>query len=85
MTDKQRLKHIADRQPQPLTEGSSLYAAEPTPDGLGTWEGGTAALKCVNNDWVSRKSRANALAEQKHMTGTDYATKITQRNQQERT
>ena len=84
MTDKQRLKHIKDDSRYYVTpEGSSLDAAEPTPDGLGEWQGGPVALKCVNNDWVSRKSRANALAEQKHVTGTDYATKITHRQDQD--
>jgi hypothetical protein len=82
MTDKQRQKHIADREPKPIAEGSSLDAAEPTPDGLGTWEGGTAALKGVNS-WVSLKSAANAKGDNKHATGTEYASKITHRQDQD--
>ena len=46
MTAKQKAKHITDSAAKILTptSGSSLDAAEPTPDGLGAWEGGIAAL-----------------------------------------
>lgn len=76
MSEAQRLKHIADRMPQQLTKASELDAAEPTPDGLGTWEGGPVTLKGANN-WVSQKSHAARTADTKNTPGTDYASKLT--------
>jgi len=58
-----------------LVETSELDAAASTPDGLGTWEGGTAALKGAPN-WVSLKSRATRFADAKRAPGIDYASKI---------
>jgi len=54
---------------------SELTPAETTPDGLGPWEGGTAALKGAPN-WVSLKSRATHFADAKRAPGIDYASKI---------
>lgn len=81
MSEKQRLKHIADReaaQNPVVTEGSSLAGAEPTPDGLGTWEGGTAALK-GSKTWVSEKSHSQRTGDSKNTPSLDYASKITHR------
>lgn len=76
MTAKQKAKHLTDAAAKILTpEKSSLEAAEPTPDGLGPWEGGTAALKGANN-WVSLKSRATRFADAKRAPGTEYAKKV---------
>ena len=82
MSEKQRAKHIADRMPQQLTKLSDLDAADPTPDGLGTWEGGRIALQ-GSNRWVAEKSHAQRTADSKNMPGTDYATKITHRQDQD--
>jgi hypothetical protein len=68
MTEKQRLKHIADREPKPVTEGSSLDAAKATPDGLGEWQGGIQALKGAIN-WVSRKSHPSRTGDFKRTSG----------------
>jgi hypothetical protein len=78
MTQKQHDKHLADRMPQQLTKASELDAAEPTPDGLGAWEGGQAALK-GSNTWVSQKSHSQRTGDSKNAPGTDYASKITHR------
>lgn len=40
MTQKQHDKHITNREPKAVVEGSSLEAAAETPDGLGEWRGG---------------------------------------------
>ena len=74
MSEKQRLKHIADKQPQPLAEGSELDMAASTPDGLGIWSGGTQALKGERN-WVSLKSRASRTADAKNAP-IEYPSKI---------
>jgi len=58
-----------------LVETSELTPAEPTPDGLGEWQGGPAALKGAPN-WVSLKSHASRTASAKNTPGTDYASKI---------
>ena len=57
------------------TSGSSLDAAEPSPDGLGAWEGGIAHRK-------HRRSKGQAPAHrktQKKHSRIDYASKITHR------
>jgi hypothetical protein len=59
---------------------SELDAAEPTPDGLGEWQGGPAALKGAPN-WVSLKSRATRFADAKRAPGTDYPSKINETHQ----
>jgi hypothetical protein len=74
MSEKQRLKHIADRQPQPLTEGSELDAAGPTPDGLGAWNGGKA-----HRSIDGAKAKPQRTGDTKNKPGIDYATKITHR------
>ena len=53
-----------------LIAGSSLDAAEPTPDGLGTWLGGRAELKGAGN-WVALKSHATRTADGKNAHGTN--------------
>ena len=80
MTAKQTSKHITDSAAKILTptSGSSLYAAASSPDGLGAWDGGTAALK-GSRSWVSEKSHASRTAAAKNTPGTDYASKITHR------
>lgn len=80
MSEKQRLKHIADREaekavPEWLPISSSLLGVEPTADGLGQWNGGRSELKGVNN-WVNLKSKPNQSADLKHAPGTDYPSKI---------
>src|ERR1700678_2872436 len=78
MTQKQHAKHIADAMPQPLLRATELEPVEPTPDGLGTWEGGKEALK-GSRSWVSEKSHASRTGDTKNKPGTDYATKVTHR------
>src|SRR5271166_2421439 len=75
MSEKQRLKHIADREAleaaeknPPMPIASSLDGAEPTPDGLGAWEGG---LPKGANNWVSLKSRATRTGDSKNMHGNN--------------
>lgn len=73
MTMKQRDKHNADKfavENEKFVEGSSLDGAEPTPDGLGTWKGGTAALKSAPN-WVSQKSHATNTGDAKNTHGNN--------------
>lgn len=87
MSEKQRLKHIADREaaaavPETFPVASSLVGADPTIDGLGTWEGGPVELKGANN-WVSLKSRPTQFANTKNAPGIDYPSKITQRQQKD--
>jgi hypothetical protein len=72
MSKKQRRKHIDDSMPKVelVSEHSELDAAEPTPDGLGTWEGGRAALK-GSPSWVSEKSHSTRTADAKNEPGTN--------------
>jgi hypothetical protein len=76
MTQKQHDKHILDKQ-LTVSDGtqSELTAAEPTPDGLGTWEGGRTALKGAPN-WVSLKSKPSRTADSKRAPGIDYPAKV---------
>ena len=60
----------------------STLATTSSPDGLGTWEGGTAALK-TNNRWVADKSHSSRTVSAKNQPGIDYASKITQRHQKD--
>lgn len=80
MTQKQRDKHIVDNaaEQKHLLEGTDSPAAEPTPDGLGTWEGGPVALK-GSPRWAAEKSKPTRTANTKNIPGTDYASKITHR------
>jgi hypothetical protein len=80
MSETQRLKHIADAAATLAEHNSLNTSAEPetTPDGLGQWEGGTAALK-GSRTWVSEKSHATRTADSKNAPGLDYPTKITHR------
>ena len=76
MSDKQRLKHLADRQPKPVAEGSSLDAAASTPDGLGEWQGGIAPRSIDG-----AKAKAQRTGDVKNTPGTDYASKINETHQ----
>ena len=82
MSEKQRAKHIADREaansPETYPVSSSLLGADPTPDGLGAYEGGPLAMR-GSNRWVSEKSHASRTGDSKNAPGTDYASKITHR------
>lgn len=78
MTQKQHDKHIADRMPQQLTKLSDLDAAEPTPDGLGAWEGGT-----VRRSIDGAKAKPQCTGDNKNKPGIDYASKITHRQDQD--
>ena len=77
MTAKQRLKHIADNTPAP-TDGtqSELTAAEPTPDGLGAWEGGK-----THGSIDGHKAKAQRTGDTKNTPGTDYPSKINETHQ----
>lgn len=79
MTAKQTAKHITDNAAKILTptSGSSLDAAEPTPDGLGAWEGGVA-----HHSLDGAKAKPQRTADTKNTPGTDYASKITHRQDQ---
>ena len=76
MTAKQTAKHIADRQPKTVAEGSSLDAAAPTPDGLGEWQGGIA-----HRSLDGAKAKAQRTGDTKNTPGTDYASKINETHQ----
>lgn len=65
MTIKQKLQHLADKQPQPYVEPVTIG---PTPDGLGLWEGGPNELKGAKN-WVSLKSRPTRTGDFKNTPG----------------
>ena len=78
MSEKQRLKHIADRQPKFLINKSELDAAPTSPDGLGAWEGGIAALKSPT---LGLKAKAQRTGDAKNTPGTDYASKINETHQ----
>lgn len=80
MSEKQRLKHIADNKAEQalLLYGTDKPEAEPTPDGLGKWEGGTQALK-GSNRWVSERSHAQRTGDSKNAPSLDYTSKITHR------
>jgi len=76
MSAKQKAKHNEEHIVKILTpEVSELTPAEPTPDGLGEWQGGITALKGAPN-WVSLKSHATRTASAKNTPGTDYPSKI---------
>ena len=74
MSAKQKAKHIADRQPKTVAEGSSLDAAAPTPDGLGEWQGGIA-----HRSIDGAKAKPQRTGDTKNRPGIDYASKITHR------
>jgi hypothetical protein len=81
MSAKQKAKHNEEHIVKILTpEVSELTPAEPTPDGLGEWQGGITALKGAPN-WVGLKSRASRTASAKNTPGTDYASKINETHQ----
>ena len=79
MTAKQKAKHITDNAAKILTptSGSSLDAAEPTPDGLGAWEGGIA-----HRSLDGAKAKPQRTGDTKNRPGIDYASKITHRQDQ---
>jgi hypothetical protein len=68
MTQKQKAKHIADRGLKLIRTVPFFVAAETTPDGLGTWEGGRAILKGVPN-WIALKSHPTRTADAKNVPG----------------
>jgi hypothetical protein len=70
MTQKQRQKHIADNavEQKRLMGGTEKEKSGPTPDGLGEWEGGTAALK-GSRTWVSEKLHPSRTASNKNTSG----------------
>jgi hypothetical protein len=75
MTQKQHDKHHAAKFAVcTLVEGSSLDAAEPTPDGLGAWEGGKA-----HRSIDGAKAKPQRTGDAKNTPGIDYASKITHR------
>ena len=80
MTQAQKDKHIVDRMPQQLTRMTELEAADPTPYGLGPWKGGRAELKSPT---FGLKARPQRTADAKNAPGTDYASKITHRQDQD--
>ena len=73
MTAKQKAKHTTDNAAKILTptSGSSLDAAEPTPDGLGAWEGGIA-----HRSIDGAKAKPQRTGDTKNTPGTDYTSKI---------
>lgn len=74
MSEKQRLKHIADREPKPFAEGSSLDASEPTPDRLGEWQGGIQ-----KSPTFGLRAKPQRTGDIKNTPGIDYPSKITHR------
>lgn len=69
--ERRAAKHRAQRMDTGITEGTfKTEAAFDTPDALGLWEGGTAALKGVAN-WVALKSRPTRTADNKNAHGTN--------------
>lgn len=81
MTLKQSTKHDTDRiiaEAKAIGIGSSLDAAEPTPDGLGAWQGGKA-----HRSIDGAKAKPQRTGDTKNTPGIDYATKITHRQDQD--
>ena len=80
MTAKQKLKHITDRIVPAIDNiaASSLDAAESTPDGLGEWQGGIAALK---SSTLGLKAKAQRTGDRKNTPGIDYPSKINETHQ----
>ena len=77
MSAKQKAKHIADRQPKFLVNTTeSLEGAEPTPDGLGAWEGGIA-----HRSLDGAKAKPQRTGDTKNTPGIDYASKINETHQ----
>ena len=78
MTAKQTAKHITDNAAKILTptSGSSLDAAEPTPDGLGAWQGGIA-----HRSLDGAKAKPQRTGDTKNRPGIDYASKINETHQ----
>jgi hypothetical protein len=75
-SQKLAAKHAADRAASEAADlgpllpvaGGSLEGAEPTPDGLGAWEGGNG--KGAPN-WVSLKSHATSFGDRKNEHGNN--------------
>ena len=78
MSEKQRLKHIADREAAEAEYNSlnNPSAIEPTPDELGLWEGGIA-----HRSIDGAKAKAQRTGDVKNTPGTDYASKINETHQ----
>ena len=76
MSEAQRLKHITARIIPAINSlaSSSLDAAEPTPDGLGAWNGGLA-----HRSIDGAKAKPQRTGNSKNKTGSDYSSKITHR------
>jgi hypothetical protein len=79
MSEAQRLKHIADREPKFLVNTTeSLEGAAPTPDGLGSWNGGKA-----HRSIDGAKAKPQRTGDTKNKPGIDYASKINASHQRE--
>jgi hypothetical protein len=76
MTAKQTAKHIADHEAEDAAYNSLNVVAviEPTPDGLGLWEGGVTHLSIDRH-----KAKPQRTGDTKNKPGIDYPTKITHR------
>jgi hypothetical protein len=79
MTQKQHDKHHAEKFAV-VKLVSELTPAEPTPDGLGEWQGGRTELKSATFGLRARPQRTGSA---KNTPGTDYPSKITQRHQKD--
>ena len=73
MSEKQKAKHIADREAAEAAYNSLNVPAvvEPTPDGLGAWQGGV-----VRGAISGLKAKAQRTASTKNTPGIDYPSKI---------
>ena len=78
MSEKQRAKHIADREAAEAAYNSLNVpvAVGPTPDSLGLWEGGIA-----HSSIDGHKAKAQRTGDTKNTPGTDYASKINETHQ----
>jgi hypothetical protein len=76
VSEKQKAKHIADREAAEAAYNSLNVPAvvEPTPDGLGAWQGGV-----VRGAISGLKAKAQRTGDAKNTPGIDYPSKITHR------
>ena len=78
MSEKQKAKHLADREAAEAAYNSLNVPAVvgPTPDGLGLWEGGIA-----HSSIDGHKAKAQRTGDTKNTPGTDYPSKINETHQ----
>ena len=71
MSAKQKAKHIADRQPQPLVEKDK----GPSPDGLGQYKGRILSMTLIDG-YGRPVARPSQLATRKNTPGKSSGTEV---------